>query len=87
MAVTDKKPVQVYLDRRYQDMLDRLAQKLGISRAETLRRGLEALMRESVPASKDPAWQLIGLLGEDTDSPGDLSVAHDSYLAGWVADE
>ena len=87
MALTKKKPVQVYLGPRHVRILDQLVEKLGLSQAETLRRGLEALARETIPAKEDPAWQLIGLMGEDTDSPGDLSVEHDKYLVEWTVNE
>lgn len=87
MTVAEKKPVQVYLGRRHLNILSQLVEKLGISQAEALRRGLESLARETIPPKEDPAWQLIGLMGEDTESPGDLSVEHDKYLAEWVANE
>jgi hypothetical protein len=43
------------------------------------------LAREVVPLEEDPAMKLIGLAGEDTNSPGDLSVRHDDYLIQWQA--
>ncbi|HDQ71725.1 MAG TPA: hypothetical protein ENN19_06465 [Chloroflexi bacterium] len=87
MAVLEKKPVQVYLGPRHQSILERIVEKLDISKAEALRQGLESLAREVVPAEEDPAWQLIGLMGEDTDSPGDLSVNHDKYLVEWSSND
>ena len=86
MAVA-KKPVQVYLDQKYLNILRQLVEKLRVSQAEVLRRGLETLAREVTPVEEDTAWQLIGLMGEDTNSPGDLSVEHDKYLAEWTANE
>ncbi len=86
MAVA-KKPVQVYLDQKYLNILRQLVEKLRVSQAEVLRRGLESLAREVTPVEEDTAWQLIGLMGEDTNSPGDLSVEHDKYLAEWTANE
>jgi len=79
MAVL-KKPVQVYLGSRHLNILDTLVKKLNVSKAEALRRGLESLAREVVPVEEDPAWQLIGLAGTDTDLPTDWSVNHDRYL-------
>ncbi len=87
MALVKKKPVQVYLGPRHLNILDRLVKKLGLSQAETLRRGLEALARESIPANEDPAWQLIGLAGEDADLPKDWSVNHDRYMAEVIQNE
>lgn len=86
MAVA-KKPVQVYLDRQHLDILSRLVRRLSVSQAEVLRRGLESLAREVVPAEEDPAWQLIGLAGEDVEVPEDWSTQHDRYLAEWARNE
>ena len=80
MSVAEKKPVQVYLDRSYQSKLSLLTTRLGLSQAEVLRRGLDALMRNVIQPENDPAIQLIGLMGDQSGSPGDLSVEHDSYL-------
>ena len=87
MTITEKKPVQVYLGQKHRNILSQLVQQLGISQAEALRRGLESLAREVVPVEEDPAWQLIGLMGKDTDSPGDLSTNHDKYLVEWTSNE
>lgn len=87
MTIAGKKPVQVYLGQRHRSLLSQVVQILGISQAEALRRGLESLAREVVPVEEDPAWQLIGLMGEDTDSPGDLSVEHDKYLVEWSSND
>jgi len=80
MVIAEKKPVQVYLDRIYQARLSLLVSRLGISQAEILRRGLDALARDVIPPESDSAMQLIGLLGEDSDSPGNMSVEHDRYV-------
>jgi len=86
MAVA-KKPVQVYLDQKYLNILSQLVGKLRVSQAEVLRRGLESLAREVIPVEEDPAWQLIGLAGEDADVPADWSVQHDRYLVDWTHNE
>jgi Tfp pilus assembly protein FimT len=82
-----KKPVQVYLDQRHLNILSQLVEKLSISRAEALRRGLESLAREVISAKEDPAWQLIGLAGEEADLPTDWSVNHDRYLVEELENE
>ena len=87
MAVAEKKPVQVYLDRRHLNILKQVVEKLGISQAEALRRGLESLAREVIPVEEDPAWQLIGLAGEDADVPADWSIQHDRHLVEWTRNE
>lgn len=85
IAVAEKKPVQVYLDQTQLKTLTLLAEKLGISRAAVLRRGLERLAKEAIPVEEDPALKLIGLMGEDAKSPGELSTEHDRYLVEWSA--
>ncbi len=80
MTASDKKPVQVYLDATQRAKLSYLAKRLDVSYAEVLRMGIDALSRVTLSADDDPAMQLIGLLGEQTNSPGDLSVAHDRYI-------
>ena len=80
MATVERKPVQVYLDHTYQAKLALRCERLGVSQAEVLRQGLDALARELVPPERDPAVQLIGLMGNDSDSSGDLSIEHDHYV-------
>ncbi|MEJ5308235.1 MAG: hypothetical protein WHX52_00565 [Anaerolineae bacterium] len=80
MAASDKKPVQVYLDATQRSKLSYLAERLNVSYAEVLRMGIDALSRATFSVDDDPAMQLIGLLGEQTNSPGDMSVAHDRYI-------
>ena len=80
MTASDKKPVQVYLDAARLSKLSYLAERLDVSYAEVLRMGIDALSRTTLTVDDDPAMQLIGLLGEPTNSPGDMSVAHDRYI-------
>jgi hypothetical protein len=41
---------------------------------------IDVLSQATLSPDDDPAMQLVGLLGEETDSPGDLSVEHDRYI-------
>lgn len=78
-----REPVQVYLDQKDRDLLERVAQAKGLSRAEVLRRGLRSLAAEAL-ADRRPGWSLeylIGCLGDDPSIPTDLSERHDYYLA------
>lgn len=77
-----KTPVQVYLDSRDRSLLDRLAKRLGLSRAETIR---EAVRRWAADMSgrEDRLLDLIGSL-DDPALPADLSTRHDEYaVAGY----
>jgi Arc/MetJ-type ribon-helix-helix transcriptional regulator len=44
-----REPIQVYLSSAERDRLDRLASRLGVSRSEVLRRGLEAMAETEKP--------------------------------------
>jgi len=43
MARIVREPIQVYLTRRERAELDQVAQEMGVSRSEALRRGVKAL--------------------------------------------
>ena len=74
-----KKPIQIYLEPRQDNVLDVLAKKRGISKAEIIRRSLEKFFKD-IPLEEDPAMGLIGL---GSSKKGDLSVHHDKYLATY----
>ena len=77
-----REPVQVYLDRRDRDLLENLAAKTSLSRAEVLRRALRRFAREEL-SERPPGWsfeRLIGVLGEDPSLPADLAERHDTYF-------
>jgi hypothetical protein len=77
-----REPVQVYLDRADKELLDEVARKAGLSRAEILRRGLRRVADE-ILTEKPRGFSLNSLIdslaGVD-DLPSDLSSNHDSYL-------
>jgi len=77
-----REPVQVYLDQKDRDLLERVAQAKGLSRAEVLRRGLRSLAAEAL-TERQPGSSLqylIGVLGDDPSIPTDLAERHDYYL-------
>jgi hypothetical protein len=79
-----KVPFQVYLDPRDCSLLERLAGRLGLSKAETMR---EAVRRWAVElgAPRDPMLDLIGSL-DQPGLPTDLSTRHDDYaVRGYAA--
>ena len=79
-----KEPVQVYLDETDRDLLEQVARRTGLPRAEVLRRGLRQLAQTEL-AERRPGWSLdvlIGAMGDDPRLPADLSVRHDEYLYG-----
>ncbi|MEX2048363.1 MAG: hypothetical protein WEB90_02170 [Gemmatimonadota bacterium] len=79
-----REPVQVYLDPGDRSLLEEVASRTGLSRAEILRRGMrmaaDALLAEREPGSSFE--HLIGALGDDASLPEDLAARHDHYLYG-----
>ena len=72
-----KLPFQVYLDRGDRNLLEQLAARLGLSKAETVREALKRMGLE-LAGSEDPLLDLIGGL-DDSAVPADLSTRHDEY--------
>lgn len=75
-------PVQVYLHRPDQDRLGRLTERLGTTKSDVLRRGLEALERQLTDPDDHPALRIIGLGASDADPPPatDAVEEHDRFL-------
>ena len=77
-----KEPVQVYLDRGDRAILDRVSAEAGLSRAEVLRRGLRSFAAQERRIG--PVEQFMRKLAASewpADTPSDLGVNHDKYLA------
>lgn len=72
-----KLPFQVYLDQHDRSVLARLAERLGLSQAETVRAALRRWAQE-VAGVQDPLLSLIGSM-DDPALPTDLSTRHDEY--------
>lgn len=54
-----REPVQVYLDVPHVERLDRLMERLDLTKSDVLRRGLEALERETFDPANDPLMRMI----------------------------
>jgi len=80
-----KVPVQVYLSSRDRGLLDRLAARLGLSRAETLREAVRRWAQE-LAGQEDPLLDLIGSV-DDPGLPTDLSTRHDTYAVSGYPPE
>jgi hypothetical protein len=79
-----KHPIQVYFDDRDRSVLERLAQRLGLSKADTVREAIRRWAAELTGAD-DPVLHLIGAL-DDPAVPPDLSTRHDTYaVRGYPA--
>ena len=77
-ASTVREPVQVYLARDDRDLLARLVEETGLSKAEILRRGVRSFAREQRVTSP-----MLGFATEsDTKGwPDDVAKKHDDVLA------
>ncbi len=79
-----KKPFQLYLDQRDHSLLEGLAQRLGLSMAETVREAVRRWVVEEA-GTDDPVLGLIGSI-DDAELPTDLSTRHDDYaVEGYPA--
>jgi hypothetical protein len=78
-----REPFQVYLDQKDRELLERIAERTGLARAEVLRRGLRSLGAEALTERAPGASlrTLVGVLGDKKSVPTDLAERHDHYLA------
>ena len=76
MRILKKKPVQIYIEPKQNKVLEVLAQKKGISKAEIIRLGIDKYLGE-LPVEDDPAMGIIGLGKSGRD---DIAESHDAYL-------
>jgi hypothetical protein len=83
MAISSKRPIQVYLDERQDRALRRLASQEEATLSELIRRGVDLLL-ERTPVEQDPAYQMIGL---GSSGIADLGERHDEYLAQEIEKE
>jgi hypothetical protein len=76
-------PVQVYLDQTERGRLDWLAELLGETKSDVVRRGLEALERQVADPAAHPALKIIGIAEGRARSaaPYDIAREHDRFLA------
>ena len=72
-----REPVQVYLAPDDRDLLQRLAEETGLSKAEILRRGIRSYAAEHQPAS--PMLRFLDEAGAGK-WPADVAARHDEYL-------
>jgi hypothetical protein len=81
-------PFQVQLERRQHRRLKHLAERRGRSMAALIRESVEAYL-VSVPVEDDPAFEIIGVLGDDQRPRphGDVARHHDDYLADYLEEE
>lgn len=81
-----REPIQVYLTAHERALLDRVAEKAGLSRAEVLRNGLRRYGAE-VLAESHPVLEFLEEMthGWPSTTPTDIAARHDEYLAKTYA--
>jgi hypothetical protein len=79
-----REPVQVYLDEQDRELLEQLASRTSLSRAELLRLGVRRLSQELLAETPHGGSLdiLTGVLDGAEDVPPDLAERHDHYLYG-----
>jgi hypothetical protein len=78
-----REQVMVYLDPSERALLERLAERTGLTRTEIFRRGLRRLAEETLD-EKPAGWsiaQLVETAAEDS-FPSDVAARADDYLYG-----
>lgn len=77
-----REPLQVYLTREERALLDRVAHRAGLSRAEVLRRGLRRFGAEML-GQPHPGLAFLEAMTEGwpAATPGDVAERHDEYLS------
>jgi hypothetical protein len=83
MAVTHKRPIQVYLRPEQLDALRGLAERRNVSVTELVRQGVDRILAEILP-EEDPLLEMIGMVKS---GPNDLSEKHDEYLTKWILED
>jgi hypothetical protein len=76
-----RKPLQIYIESKQNNVLEMVSKKTGFSKAEIIRKSLDKFLKE-LPAEEDPA---IGLIGLGSSGKRHLSDKHDRYLAKYAA--
>ena len=80
MKSLKKKPIQIYIEPQQDYVLENLAKKKGVSKAEIIRKSLDKFLRE-IPLEEDPGMGLIGL---GKSGKGNVSDNHDRYLSRYA---
>ena len=76
-----KDRLQFYIDPEANRQLSIVSEKLGVSKAELVRQGVNKVLKEKLPLENDPAYNLIGLIKEEMNNDN-IGKNHDRYLYG-----
>ncbi len=73
--------LQFYIAPEANKQLDIISKKIGVSKAELVREGVDKVLKEKLPLEDDPAYKLIGLINEKN-IENKVAENHDYYLYG-----
>lgn len=81
--VSEAAPVQVYLAGHDRERLERLAERLELTKSDVVRQGIQALERQVTDPELHPLLRIIGIAKEERGpDPGyDVAREHDRFLA------
>ncbi len=69
--------LQFYLDAEMSRKLESIAERLHVSKAEVIRRGIRLMLQETQSVEDDPLLDIVGI---GAGGPGRVSVEHDRHL-------
>lgn len=76
-----KDRLQFYINPEANRQLSIVSEKLGVSKAQLIREGVDKVLKEKLPLKDDPAYNLIGLINDEIED-NDMGKNHDHYLYG-----
>ncbi len=85
--MTEKKDrLQFYIDPEANRQLNIVSEKLGVSKAELIREGVNKVLKEKLPLKDAPAYKLIGLINKGVkvvdEREENIAKNHNYYLYG-----
>lgn len=79
--MTKMQRLQFYIDPDDNRRLQKLADRLQVSKAQLIREGVKKMLKEATPRDEKPAYKLPELINEDL-GVKDLGRNHDRYIYG-----
>ena len=76
-----KERLQFYIEPEANRQLDKLSEKLGVSKAALVREGVNKVIKEKLPIKDDPAYKIAGLIDENYEGKS-VAENHDYHLYG-----
>lgn len=81
MRALKKKPIQIYIEPKQDELIERIAREKGTSKAKIIRLSIDRYLG-GLPVEEDPA---LGVIGLGRSGKKDISGNHDIYIAEHVS--